>query len=659
MAIYIPRVRESSQPPAARPIRERTLTATAGKGIRLTYRGLWLYFSADQERVYAPLLAAGKLNFVAFSDRVELRQQNGEGAIKVLGRALLGPEGTFLVQGVPAADKHGLIKCRESKPYRHVAAESLFPEFGKVRRANHYEESNQRAEIVHDRQAFVFPTGQHAHFGAAVREQRIIALADSRKIEFYERTPAGQEEYIGTIELTDERLKQQERVRVDEYIEKFALHDLPVRLYGNDVRVEHRGLVFVFSADPKNVYFRDIFEGRLFLRVGFADRIEVIRKTRNEEELIGSLPTKDLPLDRPARNGNYFRVDRLIEELNARDVTLDTATFPKGVQARIFNIVFYFPMRAGNAYREAARTGRLVCRTTRSTIAVGTLVDRRFSEIGRIEFSPTGNLLTSTGRMFKINGKPVKRLDPRLPGVNIERLIPELGRLEKRAGLGAAGAIMHREIRYLFDLEPGDIYYNELLTGHLVFRAVGRRMELFCERADGHREYIGDCRLNKENQLETQAGELYRTAHGPVAAGERRDARVSRLIAAFKAGKQEIGEVFEHLSEKSYDGLYEIFVNGQARRWLKLFTMVGKGYLASGQADEVLAVKLLFALAYGLENLAAPNQLSPDLKQAFAREILETMALVFTNPSLGRVRDSMRLQYERALLAAEKINQAL
>jgi hypothetical protein len=639
MVIFVPKLLKSSAPPAAKPLFERTLNVVGGQGIRLLYRGLWLYFSADRERVYTPLLVAGKLKFVAFADRVELHQLNGEGVTKVLGRALLDADNQFFLHGELVSDKHGPVKGRTNKPYRHVAAEVLFPEIGKVRRLNRYEAPNRRAELVYGKQKFTLPTGQHAHYGAAVREQRIAAIASSQKIDFFEQTAAGVDEYIGTIELTDPRIGRQERVRADEYIEKFALHDLPVKFSGGDIRVEHRGIVFVFSGDPKNVYFRDIFAERIFLRVGFRDRIEVIRKDRGDELLIGSFPTKGLPLDRPARSGNYLRVDTLIEEMSAREVTVRATPNFKNVMVRAHNILLHFPMRAGNYYRDAIVAGKMVCRISRDRIAVGLAEERRFDEIGRIEL----------GRRLKLSGK----------SVNIERLIPELGRIEKRAGLDLAGAIMHREIRYLFDLAPGDFYYNDLLAGRIVFRAIGRRVEIFVEREAGKREYLGDFRLNRDNQLETQSGELYQIGRGPVAAGERRDARVSRLIGAFKAGEQEIVEVLQRLADDSYDDLYQIFTNGQSRRWLKLFTLVGKGYLASSEADEVIAVKILYALAFGLDNLANPNQLSPDLKKAFTREIVETMALAFNNQVFHRVRESLRVQYERALLAAQKINQAL
>jgi hypothetical protein len=130
------------------------------------------------------------------------------------------------------------------------------------------------------------------------------------------------------------------------------------------------------------------------------------------------------------------------------------------------------------------------------------------------------------------------------------------------------------------------------------------------------------------------------------------------LLPAFKAGRAEAARVFRLLAEEDWDKLHYLFVNGSARRWLKLFALVGRHCLRDPQADEITAVKLVYSLAYGLENLNTPNWLSPDLKEAFVGEIVRTMALAFDNPALSRRRDALAEQYRRALQKAVQIKRA-
>jgi hypothetical protein len=443
-----------------------------------------------------------------------------------------------------------------------------------------------------------------------------------------------------------------------DFLEKFALKDIPVPLMDGHSRalVEHRGVGFVFSADQKNAYIFDVLAGRLFLRVGYADRIEVVRKERERAVVVGAMPIgpggrirlgdrRYVKLDSARRPLRYLRVDRLIEVLSARDIPVTARGKIKNVNARIYNLHLVFPMRRGNCFRPEIEAGRLYCRAYHRQILVGIKDDSGFREIGRVSFSADGYLLTADGRRVRFRGQPVKKNDSRCPWLNVEKLIPELARLEKRPT--ASRAIMYREIRYLFDLKPGDVYFPDLEAGCLVLRAVGSRIELFVDKDKDGKEFIGSFGTDEKGRLLTEG-----KARLEIKAGDRRDVRLSTLVKAFRPNGQEMHELVRLLVNKNYNRLYEIFSNGNAKKWLKMLSLFGRVYLADPKAKEVIGVKVMFALAYGVEYLAKANSLSPDLRTAFLKEILGVMAQALDNPGLARVKVSLRMQYLRALAAS-------
>ncbi|MDD5382387.1 MAG: hypothetical protein PHH60_01890 [Candidatus Margulisbacteria bacterium] len=655
MVIFVPILKQGAGPDSAKPFFERVLAANPGKMTRLTFRGLWIYFGSDTERVCHSLLAAGKLKFVAYPDRLELHQLNGEGVIKVIGRATVGVDGQLYVQGVPVADKNGFVTYRRGKPYRHVSADLLFPAFGKIRKTNCYDPDNARATIIYDHFTFRLSTDLNTKYGRAVRERRIVAVAGAGQIEFFEATATGKEEYIGAISFDQLRAKNETCVNVADYLDEFALKDLPIHLYQGESRVEHRGVVFLFSANINNIYYPDLLAGALFMRVGFYDRIEVVRKEREGETVIGAIPILDgrqiplghgrqLTLDDKSR-AQYLRADRIIEELSGRDVPVNFRGRVKGVGARIYNLHFYFSMRAGNHYRPAIENGKMFFRVYRHKILVGLKEGQRFTEVGRLDFNSSGQLLLPDGRICRHQGKPVIKYDERELWFNLEKLLPELGVLEKRPA--ASRAIMYQEIRYLFDLKPGDVYFPDLEAGQLVFRATGCRVELFIDRERDGKEFIGSFGTDQKGRLLTEG-----KTRLEIKAGDRRDVRLSTLVKAFKPNGQEMPELVGLLVKKNYDKLHEIFSNGNAKKWLKMLSLFGRVYLADPQADEVIGVKVMFALAYGVEYLVRSNSLSLDLKAAFLKEIIEVMALALDNVGLALVKDSLQIQYLRALAAS-------
>jgi hypothetical protein len=215
------------------------------------------------------------------------------------------------------------------------------------------------------------------------------------------------------------------------------------------------------------------------------------------------------------------------------------------------------------------------------------------------------------------------------PYVNLAKLIPELGRIEKKMSQGCQ--FSYRTLPFYLHLKPGDRYYDDLQMKRLVFRALGPRIEIFADREEG-KEFIASLARGDDgtNPLEIAGSPR-------IKAGWKKEIGLSRVFPAVDEAR-----LTSLLKSCQYADIDKLFSDGAALNRLKKFAVYGRGYLASPETDEAIASKLLYALACGMKRLDNTLALSADLKKAFSREILETMLLAAGNTQLSRIRELLK-----------------
>ena len=272
---------------AARPLLERTLVAGRLNEISLASLGLpWrLRFHAKKFCGAKPLkrmalaepLAAGRLRFVGSPDSLELQQLGDRGTVKVLERAIKGADGRFYVNEKPVTDGK-----------RDLNAERLFPALGKIRLVNNcYDYNYLKAAISYDGMDFRLSVNPRFRYGRAARERRIVAWADQETIAFFEFTAAGKEEPIGVLALPPLRAMGRKEFTLADLLEAFAVEDVPIP-NDRDCRIMYRGELYDFKDCKQGLGPSDFLEGRMFFRLGYRDRVEMIRKREDGEDVIGS-----------------------------------------------------------------------------------------------------------------------------------------------------------------------------------------------------------------------------------------------------------------------------------------------------------------------------------------------------------------------------------
>jgi hypothetical protein len=514
-----------------------------------------------------------------------------------------------------------------------------------IRRVNKYWANSYRSSVHHEGMTFSLPTGPNSKYGPAVRGRRIIAEIAPKKIYFFERTLMGNEVPIGSLALGPLRASGRKSFYLADLVPAFALEDIPVNHY----QVEYNRVLILFSHNERNLYFADFAAGRIFLRAGYSDRLEVVKKMPDSEAVIAQIPKSLLPqAGPPGSKKKSFRAYEAIEELGARRVPFNLSRFPEHVVLYVFGVTFSIPVRDGNVYREAIGSGRLVPVAYSNRVVFKMEADGGDREVGQLDFSG-GFLRGPDGKPWHHQGQPVKKDVHLKTPINIEPLVPEFGRLEKHFAPALEGRLSYRRTFYSFRCLEGDPYYSSFQAGMVVFRGIGRRMELFTAWPGCAPEYLGDFGFDADRKLLTQDGNVYRTEKGPLTEGDPRQVDVARLIGALRPENDWREKLFLLLKEKDHDELSGQFaVPGAGRGLLKLFTRLGSEYLSNPAADAQMAARIISALRSGLEQLVRPNQISADLKQAFAGEVIRTMNLALSNPALTRIREVLSEQLQQA-----------
>ncbi len=247
---------------------------------------------------------------MVFPDRLELHLTEKSGNTRILGRANFGPAGLLLVDGQPVRDKRGLIKCGSDSQRLYISADLLFPEYGKVKRTSYSSIGKVNPKIEYERLVFFLPVDIGSHYREAAREGRIILIANHQKMDFYERTKEGREVHIGTINIDSEgylmgpagryikdgepiNIHSHRKIRISlnaaELVECFRLRDIPMHLSKGRKRgsVSYNQVKFNFNSGAGNAYLNDFMEGTIFMRVGYSDRLEIIRKKAEQTEILG------------------------------------------------------------------------------------------------------------------------------------------------------------------------------------------------------------------------------------------------------------------------------------------------------------------------------------------------------------------------------------
>ena len=433
----------------------RPIKISEHRGVALRLRnGVDVFFGADREKVYYRDLLARRLELVECPDRIELQRLGAGGTVRVIGVT------TAEIVSQIAGDGH------------RVNAESLFPSLSRVRRVNNCATTGQ-AFIVYANKPFVLPTDRNSRFGSAACEESITALvlpdqAGHRRIHFYERLPDGNERYINWLPLeTPVRSGKEPAVYLADHLKEFRLKDIPVRIRDGKAFILYRGVTVTFSVRKDSRYYADLEAGRLFVRAGYEDRIETVRKSGARTRVLGKIAIVDsclvvggrrIPLDKPEENA-LFTIEEALPELGGRLVKLEP-----GKLVHALGLRFSFPADLGNFYLKWSRTGPMYCCVYRDKLLAGFKEEGLFREIGRLSESE-----------IERNGK-------RQPRVAWKELMPEF--------------------RYSLDLAPGDRYYDDWQDGRLVVRTVGGRRECFADR-EGKLEFIGAAdRSNSGNLIE-------------------------------------------------------------------------------------------------------------------------------------------------------------
>jgi hypothetical protein len=601
---------------------EWPLNISEHRGQSVRFRNLIIFFGADHEKVLYPLLRTGRLKLAALPDRLELQRTMADGAVKVIGRTEYDGSGRFSVNRRPAADKKGEVRLPPPGAYRCVSADTLFPVLSRVRRVNNCVGGTARAYVSFGGKDFVMPTDRKAKFGPAACARRItsLVLPDQGRIHFYERLADQNEAPIGWLPLDAPAHGRSNSVLVANHIVDFRLKDITIHRYTVHAKASYRKVTFIFSQDKDNIYYPDLAAGRLFLRAGYDDRIEVVRKIDQREEVLGAIPIEDnclvigpgrkIAFDQPGKAVPLV-IDKAIEALGGHEATVKPRKSLSAAYVSAYgNLRFYFPMSRGNVHLPRLRAGQMLCRVYRSRFEVGYKESGRFCEIGRVNFGPDGYLLDPRN----VLGKQVKQHGEVLQDVDLGKLIPELGRIEKR--IKPHVKLFCRGINCYPNLRPRDHYHADLYAGRLVLRAVDRRFELFIDRGT-EREFVG------------------------LAAVGRQKADLFELFPAFRQSVLEKLALTRLLKEKSHDELSKLWSGGAQANLLKRLSLIGLDHFSGSDSQGLLAVKIFYALASGLERLAAESGLSADLKEDFGREIVELMALAVDKPQLAGVRDSL------------------
>jgi hypothetical protein len=557
----------------SRPLpREWTIKVANHRGVYIRVLGLQLFFGADRDKVFLPLLETGRLDVLDFPRPPHCRrgwlvlQQIGQsGLVKKIGSVSYDAKRHFYVDDKPARDEKGeVIGAAPGQPPRCTNADTLFPVLGRVWRVNNSGRTG-RNFIAFDKKPFILPTDQNTRYGTAARAEKITALVlpDQERIHFYDRSAEPRRHktrHINWLPLnTPGRKEGDSAVYLADHLSEFRQKDIPVIINCGKAFVFYRGVKINFSVDADSRYYPDLAAERLFIRAGRPDRIEAVRKAGSKTQVLGKILIKDsclivgdrrIPLDRPGDNTS-FAIEDAIEGLGGREVKLEP-----GKVICAFGLRLPFPENVGNFYRPSLQAGRVYGRVFRDKLVVGCKEKERFTEIGRV-----------LEKQIERDG----RIQPR---VDLVELISELGRFEERVAPGKN--FVYRQVNSTLVLEPGDRYYSDLQNGCLVFRAIGRRLEFLADRA-GKLEFIG---------------------------------------ATDRSSTGDLLELFPALKAKTTGGEVSGF-NLLKRQVLRL--------AGTAPQDGVPIVELFNALSGGLKWLEQEAELSSDLKSAFAREIRQAL----------------------------------
>ncbi|MCU0641101.1 MAG: hypothetical protein MUC35_03310 [Candidatus Margulisbacteria bacterium] len=492
-----------------------------------------------------------------------------------------------------------------------------------VKRISKYFRGQTKAFISYQGRKYSLPTDLTARYGLAAREGRINAriLPGRNQLIFSERETGGEECYIGRMALDAQAKSRSALVRVADHIEEFRLKDVPISLHGGKARVEYRGVIFTFSREREMLYHQDLMAGKIFLRTGYRDRVAVVKKSGDEETILGSiriigrkliLPNRNIALDAGARSA-YLPIDEAIEELGGREIKVRPRRNALFASFKAFRITFLLPLKKGGYYRDKIAAG-LTCRIYPRRIEIGYREQGEFREIGRVNFDQDGRLQDPDNTLRR-KIRQSKRGDQ---WVVLEKLIPELGRIEKR--IAPATRLMVRSNVFRLSLDPGQPFYHDLQRGRLVLRSVGQHNEIFADRQT-EKEYIAT---------------VFLPGH------QRRAVNLRTWFSPSEWGEADVQAMIAPLIRSDYRTLPQLLTDGNGLIRLKRYALFGRDYLPRADAEAGVAAKLLFLYASGLELLGKTLRISPDLQGSFSQELFRTMALALNNPDLNGAREAMR-----------------
>ncbi|MBU1026411.1 MAG: hypothetical protein KKA31_01630 [Candidatus Margulisbacteria bacterium] len=658
----------------------QVLIINTSNQVKVSYRGLRIFFGVNPDRIHFSALKEGRLKFVAYHDRFELIEMGLDGTENGIGLLRLNHFGYLYNNDSQLRDEKGPIKLQPGAK-RYISADILFPEYAKVKRRNHYNHLNYRASIFFGNLEILLPVDPKAHYGIAAIERRVYIIANHREIVFFEQRLAWEDKLIGKIAIDREGflLKNGRRVEsngvcvsingkcvkriinVTDFIEALAVKDLPVTVKTAKGRAyaQYTNLQFNFSYDVNNLYYGDVVAGKLFLRVGCSDRIEVVKKESGAEQVIGTIPIdaegkitkingQKVGLNQPSKT--YLNIADFIDELGVRDLTMNYYPKRRLAETNIYHIKFTLPTKNDYYYSHDVKAGNIVCRIARTQIQFGLKESGGFRVIGSVRFSSDGRMRVN-GQVVEHEGQAVIKGDPRLPTINLKDIIPEFGRIEKTVD-PRRREMMQWGVSLRFDLRRTDMYFEDLASNLLKIRFVNGRAELFADRGGLGKEYIGEFAVGQDGYLLTDSGSRYANGAGEVKSGQRRTVALSGLVSGFRFDKKLFRETYRLFARSSYDGKLNLLLNGNYRRRLKIICLFAKQYLSNDQVSDLLMAKVFFVLAKGVDRLARDTTISADLSVAFAEEILLIIATALSH--LG-----LRNSWSGIMYHQEFVNQAL
>ena len=689
-------IRSAIPAKGVRPLKEMQLRVDAANQCKVQFRGIKINFSVNPENLSYSALRDGRLGLVIFSDRLELWKRTVNGKPQVIDGVKIDVDGFLMREGRRIVDAKGAVRLGISGARRYVSADTVFCEYATVRRSSYFNPSCLKATLVYGNIRFVLPIDRRFSYGEAAREGRIVALANHRRIDFFEAVVGEDEYYIDSIEIDDEgfllragkrvehrgrtvsinsRREESMEISVNHFIDAFCQEkepaDVQVSISASTGRavVTHRNVDFVFSVDKDKMYYQDILAGNLYVRFSLPGSIQVVRKAlvggEVRESLIGEMEIsqnnvitfgKGKRIELDAKKRGYLRVDEAIDALSGREVVVPGGRHQVYVDA--FGIRFIFPMQDGYYYKPPLLGGRVVCRIYRTKILFGIKEKNFFFEIGRVTFNNKNQLLVD-GQRYKHAGEIVQKMDSRKPRLKMRYLIPEFGRIEKTVP-PSFGSIKQWGIRFKFDVDEASAYFGDFGAGRFVARFVGKRAEVYVAREDGQVEYLGAFSLDDNGFLLGDNGEIYRSKSGPVKWGQGKPAFVSRLISILRRYEDRDLDIEKVFSPVDYKALGQIFQGEDYKAWLKRGIWFARRFMAfppeqTADSLRVMVPKIFFALNKALRRLESDFDISPDLKVALARETLDCMADMFEHDDFRVIVGAMRTQYLIALRSLARI----